>query len=98
MPNRKIARAAAIAALAFTWTPFQVHAQAAPDILKAKGCLNCHDVEKKKVGPALKDIAARRAGKADEMVAKLKDAKGHPKVNATEAEIKAAVDQVLSTK
>jgi cytochrome c len=70
----------------------------APDILKAKGCLNCHDTDKKKVGPPLKEIAAKKAGKADELVAKLKDGKGHMKINATEAEIKAAVDQVLSTK
>ena len=73
-------------------------AQAAPDLLKAKGCLNCHDAEKKKVGPPLKEIAAKKAGKADELVAKLKDGKGHMKVNASEAEIKAAVEQVLATK
>jgi cytochrome c len=73
-------------------------AQAAPDILKAKGCLNCHELDKKKVGPAFKEVAAKKAGKADELVAKLKDGKGHMKINATEAEIKAAVDQVLATK
>ena len=73
-------------------------AAAQTDALKAKGCLNCHDVDKKKVGPALKDIAAKKAGKADELVAKIKDGKGHPKVNAPEAEIKAAVDQALATK
>lgn len=76
----------------------EVSAQAAPDILKAKGCLNCHETDKKKVGPAFKEIAAKRAGKADELVAKLKDGKGHMKVNATAAEIKAAVEQVLATK
>jgi cytochrome c len=73
-------------------------AQAGPQVLKAKGCLNCHDLEKKKVGPAFKDVAAKKAGKADELVAKLKEGKGHMKINATEAEIKAAVEQVLSTK
>jgi cytochrome c len=73
-------------------------AQAGADVLKAKGCLNCHDLEKKKVGPAFKDIAAKKAGKADDLVGKLKDGKGHMKINASEAEIKAAVDQVLSTK
>jgi cytochrome c len=73
-------------------------AQAAPDLLKAKGCLNCHDADKKKVGPSIKDIAAKQKGKSAEMVAKLKDAKGHPKVNASEADIKAAVDQMLATK
>ena len=73
-------------------------AAAQTDALKAKGCLNCHDVDKKKVGPALKDIAAKKAGKADELVAKIRDGKGHPKVNAPDAEIKAAVDQALATK
>ena len=75
----------------------EVSAQA-PDVLKAKGCLNCHETDKKKVGPSIKEIAAKKAGKTDELVAKLKDGKGHLKVNATEAEIKAAVDQMLSTK
>ncbi len=76
----------------------EVGAQAGADLLKAKGCLNCHDAEKKKVGPSMKDIAAKKAGKTDELVAKIKDGKGHMKANATEAEIKAAVDQMLATK
>ena len=73
-------------------------ADTGPEVIKAKGCLNCHDVEKKKVGPAFKDVAAKKAGKADELLAKLKDGKGHMKINASEADIKAAVEQVLSTK
>ena len=34
-------------------------AQSGADVLKARGCLNCHEADKKKVGPALKDIAAK---------------------------------------
>jgi cytochrome c551/c552 len=67
------------------------------EVLKAKGCTNCHDTDKKKVGPSMKDIAAKK-GKPEALVAKIKEGKGHPKVNATDAELKAAVDQVLSTK
>ena len=73
----------------------------AQDVLKAKGCLACHDVDKKKMGPSLKDIAAKyKDDKAAEatLVAKLKEAKGHPKVNATDDELKAAVKEVLATK
>ena len=73
----------------------------AQEVLKAKGCLACHDVDKKKMGPSLKDIAAKyKDDKAAEntLVAKLKEAKGHPKVNATEDELKAAVKEVLATK
>ena len=76
-------------------------AQSGADVLKAKGCLNCHDMEKKKVGPAYKDVAAKYKGdKGAEaaLVAKLKEGKGHMKVNASDAELKAAVGAVLSTK
>ena len=76
-------------------------AQSGADVLKAKGCLNCHDTDKKKVGPSLKDIAAKHKGnKGAEgaLVEKLKDGKGHPKVAASDAELKAAVGTVLSTK
>ncbi len=34
-------------------------AQANADLAKANGCTNCHTVDKKLVGPALKDIAAK---------------------------------------
>jgi cytochrome c len=72
-------------------------AAAQADALKAKGCVNCHDAEKKKVGPAFKDIAAKKP-KAEAVVAKMKEGKGHPKIGGTDAELKAAVDQALATK
>lgn len=76
-------------------------AQSGPEVLKAKGCMNCHEADKKKVGPSYKDIAAKYKGdKGAEagLVAKLKEGKGHPKAAASDAEIKAAVQHVLSTK
>ena len=63
-------------------------AYAQADLLKANGCMNCHDISAKKVGPAFKDIAAKFKGKADAekmLVAQLKDGKGHPAVKASEA-------------
>ena len=74
------------------------NAQSGADVLKSKGCLNCHEADKKKVGPSFKDIAAKNQGKQAELVAKLKEGKGHPKVAASDAELNAAVKQVLSTK
>jgi cytochrome c len=74
-----------------------VFAQSGADVVKAKGCLNCHAVDQKKVGPSFKDIAAKKPDAAA-VVAKLKDGKGHPKVAASDAELKAAVGYVLSTK
>ena len=73
--------------------------QAQDAALKAGGCLGCHDIDKKKMGPAFKDVAAKhKAADAPGLVAKLKDGKGHPKVAKSEAEIKAAVDAALTAK
>lgn len=76
-------------------------AQSGADVVKAKGCMGCHDTDKKKIGPSFKDSAAKYKGdKGAEaaLIAKLKDGKGHPKVAASDAELKAAVGHVLSTK
>jgi cytochrome c len=78
-----------------------VYAADGGDVVKAKGCLNCHAVDTKKVGPAYKDVAAKykdnKSAEGD-LVAKLKSGKGHPKVNASDDELKSAVEWVLSRK
>ena len=73
-------------------------AQSGAEVFKSKGCVNCHDVSTKKVGPSLQDIAAKHKGAKDEaqLMAKLKEGKGHMKINASDAEIKAAVDYALA--
>ena len=64
--------------------------------------MNCHDLEKKKVGPSFKDIAAKYKDNKDAeatIVGKLKEGKGHPvKVAASEAELKALVAYALTGK
>lgn len=72
-------------------------AQSGADVLKSKGCVNCHEADKKKVGPSFKDIAKKK-GQEAAMVAKLKEGKGHPKIAASDAELKAAVDHIMATK
>ena len=75
-------------------------AQSGADVVKGK-CVACHDVDKKKVGPAFKDVAAKYKGDkaaAATLAAKLQEAKAHPKVAASDAEVKAAVQYVLSVK
>ena len=77
------------------------YSQSGMEVLKAKGCLNCHDMDKKKVGPAYQDVAAKykdKKGAEGELMAKLKEGKGHPKIAASDAELKAALGTVLSTK
>ena len=72
-------------------------AESGADVLKAKGCTNCHEADKKKVGPSFKDSAARGV-KPDDVVAKMKEGKGHPKLAKPDAELKKAVETALSTK
>jgi cytochrome c len=77
------------------------HAQSGAEVAKAKGCLNCHEMDKKKVGPAYKDVAAKYKGDknaAAMLVEKLKEGKGHMKIAASDAELKAVVGYVLSAK
>jgi cytochrome c len=77
------------------------YAQSGADVLKAKGCLNCHESDKKKVGPAYKDVAAKYKddkGAEARLVAKIKEGNNHPKIAASDAELKAAVDYVLQMK
>jgi cytochrome c len=77
------------------------NAQAGADLAKSKGCLGCHAVAEKKVGPAYKDVAAKYKGNKDAeatLIAKLKDGKGHMKVAATDAELKTLVQWALSAK
>jgi cytochrome c len=90
-----------ILAVAGTLAAGAAQAQSGADVAKAKGCLNCHDVEKKKMGPAFKDVAAKHKGDPNAegaLVAKLKSGKGHPKVAASDAELKAAVGFALGTR
>jgi len=75
-------------------------AQSGQELLSAKGCLGCHAMDKRVVGPAFKDVAAKYKadnGAEARLVAALKEGKGHPvKVEATDAELKALVKHVLA--
>ena len=86
-----------VAGLAFAGT-----AGASPELAKSSGCMNCHAVGEKKVGPAFKDVAAKYKDNKDaeaKVTAELKDGKGHPvKVSATDAELKTLVEYALSAK
>jgi cytochrome c len=93
-------------ALAATGTAF---AAGPADLAQAKNCMACHAVDKKVVGPAYKEVAAKYAGQkdaVDKLTAKvLKGGSGvwgavpmpaNPQV--TEAEAKQLVEWVLSQK
>ena len=77
-------------------------AQSGADLAKSKNCMGCHELDKKKVGPAFKDVAAKYKDNKEaegKLVGALKEGKGHPmKVAATDAELKTLVQYVLSQK
>lgn len=60
----------ALAALAITTLSSPVFANA--ELAQKKNCMACHAVDKKLIGPAYKDIAAKYAGQKD-AVAKLSE-------------------------
>ena len=74
-------------------------ASAQQELAQKNGCLNCHAVDTKKMGPAFKDVAAKYKGKADaegKLVEELTSGKGHPAVKASPADVKSLVKWVLS--
>lgn len=76
-------------------------AATAAELFKSKGCENCHAPDAKKLGPSLKDIAAKykdNKGASDMLVAKLKEGKGHPKASMSDGELKSVVGFVLTGK
>jgi len=92
---RTIAVAAALAAAMM----FAGTASAQEALAKSSGCLNCHDIATKKIGPAFKEVAAKYKGKADAeatLAAKISGAKGHPEVKASADDVKNIVKWVLS--
>ena len=86
----------------------QAYAQDAAALAKAKNCLACHAVDKKLVGPAYKDVAAKYKGDKNAvatLAAKIKSGgKGNwgevpmPPNNVTEAEAKELATWVLAQK
>ena len=88
-----------IAAVVAAGMAFAGSASAQEALAKSSGCLNCHDVATKKVGPAFKDIAAKFKGKADAedtLVKQLSTGSGYPKVTTNEADTRSLVKWVLS--
>lgn len=51
-----------VALMAFLFTPL---AQADPALANAKGCLACHDLKIKKIGPSYQDVAKKYTGQSD---------------------------------
>ncbi len=83
--------------------------QASAELAKSSGCLNCHQVDAKMVGPALKDVAAKYAGQegaADYLAGKIKNGSSGvwgtipmpPNVKVSDADAKVLADFILTLK
>jgi cytochrome c len=82
---------------------------AAEALMKKDGCVACHEVDKKLIGPAFQDVAAKYRGDKDaapKLRDKVKKGGTHvwgeaampPNVLATDADIQELVDWILSLK
>ncbi len=72
-------------------------AQSGQELLSSKGCLGCHGIDEKKMGPALKQAAAKYKGAEAKLIAALKEGKNHPiAVEATDAELSAMLQYLAA--
>ena len=94
-------------ALAATAVSVSVPAMASADLAKKYNCMACHAADKKMVGPAYKDVAAKYKGQADapaKLMAKVKAGGSGvwgpvpmpPNAAVPDADLKALVDWVLA--
>jgi cytochrome c len=88
-----------IAAVLSAGLGFAGTASADEALAQKSGCLTCHAVDAKKVGPSFKSVAAKFKGQADaekKLVEQLKSGKGHMAVKTSDADTTALVKWVLS--
>jgi cytochrome c len=65
-------------------------AQDGAALAQKSGCMTCHAVDTKKMGPSFKDAAAKLKGKSDaDVVAAIKGSKAHGNVKASDDDLKA---------
>lgn len=77
-----------------------VDAAKAEATAKSAGCLTCHAVDKKKMGPSFKDASAllkkEGATTTDKAVAAIKSKAAHKSLKSKDDDIKAIADWILS--
>jgi cytochrome c len=81
----------------FQTAAYAVDAKQAQDDMKASGCLACHEMDKKKVGPGYKEVAAKFKGKpVEELMASMKSKPVHkaPLQKAADASLKGMLEYI----
>jgi cytochrome c len=70
-------------------------ADSGEDLAKSSGCLGCHAVDTKKVGPAYKDVAKKFKGKSRaEVVTAMKAASVHASVKVSDKDLGEIVEWI----
>jgi cytochrome c len=72
--------AAALAGWTGALMSADVDISAAEGLAKKSGCMGCHSVTQKKMGPSFKSVAEKYKGKADAEVALVKHVTTNPKI------------------
>jgi cytochrome c len=74
-----------------------VQAQDGAALAQKSGCMTCHAVDTKKMGPSFKDVAAKFKGKKDaDVVAAVKASKPHASSKTSDDDLKALGNWILS--
>jgi cytochrome c len=72
-------------------------AQDGAALAQKSGCMTCHAVDTKKMGPSFKDVAAKFKGKsAADVVAAVKASKPHASSKASDADLEALGKWILT--
>jgi cytochrome c len=93
-----ISTAIGAAVAVFQSAAWAVDAKLAQDELKEHGCLNCHEMDKKKVGPGYKEVAAKYKEKSvEDVMASMKSKPVHkvPLQKTTDSSLKVMLEWIL---
>ncbi len=87
----------ALASAAALTAAGMAQAQDGAALAQKSGCMNCHAVDAKKMGPSFKDVSAKFKGKSDkDVVAAVKAAKPHASSKASDDDLAAIGKWILS--
>jgi cytochrome c len=85
----KLMMIAVVTAVGLTGTGM-AQAQDGAELAQKSGCMTCHAMDAKKMGPSFKDLAAKFKGKSDAaVVAAVKASKPHASSKASDADLQA---------
>lgn len=99
MKSSVFCAAAALAASGFLSNVHAADPKRGMDEAQEHGCLKCHDVEKKKVGPSYKEISAKMKGqKVEDAMAAMKEKPVHKSVlqKTKDSSLKEIIEWVMS--